>query len=250
MRADDLGMSEAVNYGIYKSICDGVISCTGLMPNMEAAQHGYDLLKTMDICIGQHTNISLGKPICDPLKIPTLVNDEGLFYSSSEINHRSTDTIDIQECELEIEAQLHRFLEITGKYPDYFEGHAVFSKNYFQALGNVAKRYHLFFVNPMDKNWADKYHVIGMPFFMRDKNGMYDPYDYFKKNIEFIRNHDCTIAIFHPGYLDQYLLKHSSYTLIRTIECEFLCSQWLKELFNQYQIQVVDFRNFDKEVKF
>ena len=33
-RADDLGFSEAVNYGIRKAIVDGVITCTGLMPNM------------------------------------------------------------------------------------------------------------------------------------------------------------------------------------------------------------------------
>ena len=31
-RADDLGFSEAVNYGIRKAIVDGVITCTGLMP--------------------------------------------------------------------------------------------------------------------------------------------------------------------------------------------------------------------------
>lgn len=41
MRADDLGISEGVNCGIYKAIKDGVITSVGLMPNMEHALDGY-----------------------------------------------------------------------------------------------------------------------------------------------------------------------------------------------------------------
>ena len=131
-RGDDLGISEGVNYGLLKSIQDGALSCVGIMPNMESARHGNQMIKDIDIC---------------------LVNDNGEFYSSHDINHRQEDIIDILECELEIEAQLKRFIEITGKKPEYFEGHAVFSKNYLQALENVAKRHHLFYDNPMDPNW-------------------------------------------------------------------------------------------------
>ena len=69
-RGDDLGISEGVNDGILKAIQDGVISCVGLMPNMESAKHGYQLIKDLDICLGQHTNICLGKPVCSPELIP------------------------------------------------------------------------------------------------------------------------------------------------------------------------------------
>ena len=36
-RADDLGMSEGINYGIAKAISCGPIKSVGLMPNMPAA---------------------------------------------------------------------------------------------------------------------------------------------------------------------------------------------------------------------
>lgn len=248
LRADDLGISEGVNYGILKSIQDGMISCVGLMPNMETAQHGYDLIKDLDICLGQHTNICLGKPLCHPTDIPSLVNEKGEFYSSREINHRQEDTIDILECEKEIEAQLHRFIEITGKKPEYFEGHAVFSKNYLQALENVAKRHHLFYDNPMDINWQKEHHIYSLDFCAFDERGLYDPYAYFESQLDQIRNHECSIVVFHPGYLDQYILTHSSYTLIRPMECEFLCSQWLKDWLLKNQIQIVDFRNYQEEM--
>ena len=195
-RGDDLGISEGVNYGLLKSIQDGALSCVGIMPNMESARHGYQLIKDIDICLGQHTNICLGKPISNPALIPSLVNDNGEFYSSHDINHRQEDIIDILECELEIEAQLKRFIEITGKKPEYFEGHAVFSKNYLQALENVAKRHHLFYDNPMDPNWQKQHHIYSLDFFSFDEKGLYDPYTYFESQLANIQKNECSIALF------------------------------------------------------
>ena len=76
-RADDLGFSEAVNYGIRKAIVDGVITCTGLMPNMPYAAAGYALVKDTDVEVGQHTNICVGRPLTDPAHIPSLVQPSG-----------------------------------------------------------------------------------------------------------------------------------------------------------------------------
>lgn len=153
MRADDLGFSEGVNYGILKAVRDGIISSVGMMPNMEYASHGYELIKNFDIALGQHTNICAGKPLTDPKLIPSLVQENGEFCTSKEIRARKQDSINIKECEIEIEAQLQRFIEITGKKPDYFECHAVFSQNFFIALENVAHKHQLFFSNPiLDKN--------------------------------------------------------------------------------------------------
>ena len=174
VRLDDLGMCEGVNYGIEKTLRSGIASCVGLMPNMESAQHGVSLINDYDICLGQHTNISLGKPISNPKDIPSLVDEYGMFYTSHTINHRTYDTIDIKECEMEIEAQLHRFIELTGKRPDYFEGHAVFSKNYFIALENIAKKNNLFYINPIDPYWQSQYHIHPLGFIEWNDQGLYN----------------------------------------------------------------------------
>ena len=52
IRADDIGYSEAVNYGIEKSVKDGLIRSAGLMPNMPFAEHGLKLLEGTGIAIG------------------------------------------------------------------------------------------------------------------------------------------------------------------------------------------------------
>ena len=172
MRADDLGFSEGVNYGIYKSVVDGVITSVGMMPNMASAKHGYELVKDLDIALGQHSNICVGKPLSDPKLIPSLVQKNGNFCSSKEIRARQVDTINVAECEIELEAQLAKFRAITGRDPDYFEGHAVFSNNFFIALKNVAQRNNLFFENPsLDKEWEKEFGITGLGFMSLDEHG-------------------------------------------------------------------------------
>lgn len=244
VRADDLGFSEGVNCGIAKAVKDGVVTAVGMMSNMKSANHGYQLIKHENIALGLHCNICAGRPLSDPAMIPSLVQTNGDFCFSKDIRNRESDTIVIEEAEREIEAQLEKFVEITGRYPDYFEGHAVFSKNFFIAIENVARRHHLFFENPIiDKNWEIENDIFGFPFAQLDEHGLYDPRQYMEDHLSLIQNSPCAIVVFHPGYLDQYILDHSSFTMIRAMECEFLCSDWLKQWIVDHRIELVDFRN-------
>ena len=243
MRADDLGFSEAVNLGIYKAVKDGVITSVGIMTNMEQAYAGYELLKDFDIALGQHTNICAGRPLTDPKLIPSLVQENGEFCSSREIRSRQVDTVVVEEAEREIEAQYLRFKEITGRDPDYFECHAVISQNFFTALKNVAKKYGLFYENILfDQEFEKENNIYGIAMAKLNEQMLYDPKEYVENNLDFIKNHDISVMVFHPGYLDQYILEHSSFTLIRAMECDFLCSKWLKDWLKNNKIELTDFR--------
>ncbi len=82
IRADDVGYSEGVNYGVEKSVKYGLIHSVGLMPNMPAAAHGVRLLEGTDTALGQHTNVCLGTPCSAAEDIPSMVDDKGQFLSS------------------------------------------------------------------------------------------------------------------------------------------------------------------------
>ena len=84
LRADDLGFSQAVNYGIVKTIRDGLIRNCGVMVNMEATEHAVRLLEGLDCCLGLHCNVSVGRPVLSPEELPSLVNEKGFFHSSRE----------------------------------------------------------------------------------------------------------------------------------------------------------------------
>lgn len=247
MRADDLGFSDGVNCGIKKAVHDGLITSVGLMTNMPSAKSGYELIKEEDIALGQHTNICVGKPLSDPKLIPSLVQEDGGFYSSKTIRQRPTDTVVLAEAEIEIEAQLAKFREITGKDPDYFECHAVFSKNFLKALEKVAQKHKLFFENPViDKDWEEEHQIFGFDFPQVDRQSRYDIKSYFENQYQKHQDKPVCVAVFHPGYLDQYILDNSSYTFIRPMECAFLCSDWLKKWLKDKNIELIDFRDCQK----
>lgn len=145
LRSDDLGYSEAVNYGIEKALRFGMTRSVGLMPNMPSAAHGVTLLKNLDVCIGQHTNICVGRPVSGPEQIPSLVGSDGMFRSSREYRTAAKDFVVLEEAVIEVEAQYNRFKELTGQEPCYFEGHAVRSTNYMKAVEIVAQQHNLKF---------------------------------------------------------------------------------------------------------
>lgn len=241
VRADDLGYSEGVNYGILKSVKDGLIKNIGFMVNMPYSKEGYDLVKDYDICLGQHTNICVGKPITDPKLIPSITNENGEFKSSKEYRASKEDFVVLDEVILEIEAQLAKFREITGRDPAYFEGHAVASENFFKGLEIVAKRHGLKNL-PLSLGKPCLFNGKEMYAHMDSMFPNYDPFASLKKMYENAHEDAYDMLICHPGYLDPYIMKTSSLLSPRVQEVEMLTSevtkQWLKE--NDIQLYTYD----------
>ena len=57
----------------------------------------------------------------------------------TDITNGKPDFTNLDEVVAEIDAQYHRFLELIGKKPDYFEGHAVGKRSYISII-NMAKQ--------------------------------------------------------------------------------------------------------------
>ncbi len=238
IRADDLGMSKAVNYGIYECVKNGTIKNIGLMVNMEEAIHGYELVKEYDICLGQHTNVCLGKPISDTTLIPSLVDEHGYFKSSKVYRSSKEDIVDYNEALIEVEAQYQRFKEITGYKPHYFEAHAVDSDNLDKAIEEIARRHHLIYVGT---GFDGPIKVLNytMTIHMESMNKDYNPFDTFKNMID-NDDENLHMMVCHPGYLDEYLLTHSSLTYNRTKEVSMLTSDEYKEYIKDKKLYTYD----------
>ena len=67
-----------------------------------------ELLAWEKVCVGQHTNICVGRPVTDPKRIPSLCQDNGLFKSSRVYRAAKEDFVVLDEVVLEIEAQYQR----------------------------------------------------------------------------------------------------------------------------------------------
>lgn len=222
IRADDLGYSRAVNYGIYDSVHSGIINNVGVMVNMPFTEHGLELLKDEDIDIGLHTDVSNGRPISDPNKIPSMVDAQGKFISSKVYrkNYGKPDFVNLNDAVTEVEAQYKRFLELVGKQPTYFEGHAVMSDSFIKALHIVGEKYDLPVLDfKFEGNKPVKFkEKTQFKFYMNSMKPNYDPRAELKEAIEHSEDRVIPMIVCHPGYLDQYILNTSSLTIPRTQE--------------------------------
>lgn len=241
IRADDLGYSEGVNYGIAKSVKDGIIGSVGVMTNMPSVMHGLDLLKDVPVCYGQHTNICVGKPLTDPKLIPSITNEFGEFKSSKEYRQAKEDFVVLDEVILEIEAQYQRFVELIGRKPQYFEGHAVSSVNFFKGLEIVAKRHGLKYSGMPAEGEAMIVGNTKVYMWLESQRPDYDPEKTLKRMVEQAHEDACEVLVCHPGYLDAYILKKSSLTIPRALEVEMACDPNIKAWLKQEDVTLVTY---------
>lgn len=241
VRADDLGYCEAVNYGIAKAVKEGIIRSVGLMPNMEAAEHGVLLLKGTPVCFGQHTNICEEYPLTDPALIPSLVQANGKFKNKAEYRQAKEDFVVLEEVILEIEAQLRRFVELVGEEPHYLEGHAVPSANFFKGLEIVAQRHGLHYLG-MNPAGTVRFRNTELFSSMDSMKPDYDPFQSLKEAaLRDVGENGCVMMICHPGYVDEYVYETSYLTRQRAQEVAMCIAPETKQWLEENGVQVVTY---------
>ena len=246
IRADDLGWTEAINYGIAKTMRDGIIRSVGLMTNMPASRHGWDQVKDLDPCVGQHTNICVGRPLTDPALIPSICQADGKLKPSRayrEAAKRGEDFVDLDQVVMEIEAQYQKFVEITGQQPHYFEGHAVASGNFFKGLEIVAQRHGLPYL-PFSMEGTVRFRNTLLTTSMDSMNPDYDPFESLKAAaLKDYGPDGCCMFVCHPGYLDDELLRTSSLTVPRTKEVAMATDPAVRQWLEDNQVEVITYDN-------
>ena len=233
VRADDLGYSEAFNYGLARAVKSGIVRCVGVMPNMEWAEHGVNLLKDTDVIFTVHANICQGRPITDPRLIPSLVDENGIFKDKSLYREAKEDFVVLEEVVMEVEAQYLRLVELTGKKPYMIEAHAVPSNNFNRALGIVAKKYGVESMQFVPGRGPKIGNTI-FKFSMDSGNPDYNPFESMKKaaSKDMAENEAC-LMVLHPGYVEKYIYDTSYITKGRALEVDFATNpevpKWCEE---------------------
>ena len=124
VNADDLGLSEGVNRGILEAAQQGIVTSSTVMVNLPEAEAGIRLLQegAPHIGLGLHFNLSYGRPLSDPADVPGLVRTGGQFVSVSR-GLASSRRWQLGEVKEELNAQLVRFVQLTGTLPDHLDSH-------------------------------------------------------------------------------------------------------------------------------
>ena len=238
---DDLGYSRGVNLGIADAVNQGIITSVGVMTNMPETYSGLKLIEKANPCLGLHTNICVGRPLSDPALIPSIVQENGEFKSSKTYRSSKEDFVVLHEVILEIEAQYRRFVELTGRKPRYFEGHALESENFNKALEIVAQLHGCDFL-PFNPKGSVPFRNSRAALEMDSTNPDYDPVQ-FLKDLAAKKYNDGAVPVMvcHPGYLDAYILRTSSLTIPRVKEVEMACSQEVKKWLQENKVEIISF---------
>ena len=250
INADDLGISEAYNYGVIKACREGIAGSTSIMINMPAAQQAVQLVgECPGLFIGLHTNLVLGSPCSDPREIPSLVDERGLFYRSSVYRTGKRNFI-YEDVKTETIAQMERFRKMTGSYPVHIEPHAVISPVIESVLFDVAQQFGIH-TTPFSESAKIKYHIRGYADVVVHSNPIFNDIldhgvtvdNFLKDDLGILSAKDSEILEyhFHPGYIDQFLLDNSSLTLPRCRDLATLCEPLVKNWFDEHDVQIVDY---------
>ena len=120
--ADDYGMSAAVNKAIDEGIECGIITSTNVMTNMPFYKDAVRL-KDTEASTGIHWNLTCGYPVLPKSEIPSIVQENGEFYSYNDFRARFRNgQINDQDIIRELQAQYNLFFDLMGA-PHYWNTH-------------------------------------------------------------------------------------------------------------------------------
>jgi hopanoid biosynthesis associated protein HpnK len=125
VNADDFGWTEGVNRGIVEAHRNGIVTSTSLLANGAAFRHAVELAaENPRLGVGGHLNLSDGPPILPRWEVPSLVNENGVFWArpGNLFLRCRTGKLRLEEVEREWAAQIER-IGNAGIAITHLDGH-------------------------------------------------------------------------------------------------------------------------------
>jgi predicted glycoside hydrolase/deacetylase ChbG (UPF0249 family) len=125
VNADDLGLHEDINRGIFQAHVDGIVTSTSIVACGEAFVDAAAIAQRCPgLDVGVHLTLIEERPLCRAEDIPTLLGPDGRFLPS----HRHltarilAGAVAVAEIRRELRAQIERVIA-TGRHPSHLDGH-------------------------------------------------------------------------------------------------------------------------------
>lgn len=120
VNADDFGLTAGVSRGILEAHRRGIVTSTTLLVNRDMDPALMEELKSSGLGIGLHLNLTLGAPVSNPKRVPSLVDGEGRFIRDAR---EAAARAKADEARIEVGAQIDAFRRMTGRFPTHLDSH-------------------------------------------------------------------------------------------------------------------------------
>lgn len=245
INADDFGLTSGVTKGIHDCLTKGVLTSTTLMVTMPYFLDAVKIIRENSLKnIGLHLNISLGSPLT---KCDSLVNLDNKF-----IKPKILTTDDKYKCEdicNEFNAQYQRFVKYLDQNPSHLDSHLYVH----QIFEKVKKEIVILGekievpVRDTDTKFYKKI-TFERNFKALKGENLDDMIDKFKNLI--MKNKKLGVDVLelmvHPGYVDDDLMKISSYNLGRKLELDVLMSSTIRTFLENEKIQLISYLDLER----
>ena len=240
INADDFGLSKGVNYGIIEAHKNGVVKSTSIMAGMPGFDHAVELLKDYpDLGCGVHLTLTAFKPLLKTHK--TIVDENGYFYTRFTPNMK-IECLDNEEVYNELCAQIEKVKAVGIEITHLDSHHHIHTVPYLKpVMERILEKYKLPVRGGFEYEFNYEKIVPYAHFFYDDGVSV----ETFINNEEKIKEYEIVDIMSHPAYVDNFIMKTSSYNLKRIEELEVLTSTELKDFFERSGIEVVNYRDLD-----
>lgn len=258
VNADDLGLAESVNRGIFESFEKGIVTSATAMTCGAAfpAAAEYIQKNRLTLGVGIHLTLTGLRPLSPPEFIPSLVDEEGRFPSLGIFMRRAfSGRLDEGDLRMELSAQITRMLDY-GLTPDHIDGHhhihifpgisriaaelgkrygisrvRMVRENLFLSFAHLKASPKILFLRALSdvsafrgKAWQSNDAFVGIPFL-----GNFHQEGRIRKTLARLPQ-GMTEFMVHPGYDSADLREADSYAAAREAEVRFLCDPETRDL--------------------
>ncbi len=235
INADDFGLSEGVNYGIISAYKSGVVRSTSAMANMPGFEHAMELLKeNKDLGCGVHMTLSCYKPVLSNLK--TIVDENGYFIR--RITNEVIENMDLDEIYEEFCAQIEKVRAKTDITHLDSHHHVHTLEKLRPVIERILEKYDL----PIRGGFEYNFNYSKIIPLIDTFYGENVSEDYFVKKIDYLKSYEIADIMCHPAYVDDFLMKTTSYSMARINEHKILTSKEIKD-FIQNNFLLTNYRD-------
>lgn len=251
VNADDYGRTPSVSRGICDAHLNGLVTTTTVMINLPGALE--DVRRGIEcapnLAFGVHLNLTYGKPLTPPDRVPTLIDANGWFHGKHQM-FSNPEILDLDEVKMECKAQIERFFQAETEL-DHLDSHHHFgiaSSEIWILIAELAVEYDcgvrtsfpndireedlaelypadmIGFSKTQEKDQLETLSIPHPDYFYASFFGKYAVLDHLIKLLEKLPNGVSEIMC-HPGYSDDSLEQTSGYNRIREQELAALTDQ-------------------------
>lgn len=246
VNADDFGYNRGVNRGVITAFNKGIVTSTTIMVNGDCFEEAADLINICrdELGVGLHINLTRGKPVSFPSKVPSLLDNQGFFWQINTLYQKNLVKEEVRE---EITSQVKK-LKDYGIKPTHMDAHH--HLQYHTLILEVLMETALDLKLPLrnvGEETKDLFRENNIPtpdYFISSFFGEGATEDNLISMLKELKDNKEIFIVevmTHPGYREGFN-NWSSYREDRERELDILCSPSLKDFIRKEGISLVNYR--------